>query len=77
MKPLHRISFEEAHCASCDELLQLTTFDRITSNASDVLEQTLSSLGIPPLEILRAQTPDWRTQYLELTGDSVDFPFSI
>jgi hypothetical protein len=31
---------------------------------------TLKNVGIPPLDIIPARTPDWQFKYFELTGDA-------
>ena len=71
-KPLHFVTFEDAHCSQCGELMKVITFDRLTENVH-FLDLTLSKIGIPTLEILRAQTPSWDARFIELTGDSDKF----
>jgi adenylyltransferase/sulfurtransferase len=71
-QPLHLVTFEDAHCTTCGELMNIITFDRLTPRVP-FLGLTLDKLGIPPLEILRAQTPSWQAAYIELTGDAHSF----
>ena len=68
-RPLHLVTFEEAHCTKCGELMNIINFDRLTPRVP-FLNVTLEKIGIPPLEILRAQTPAWESAYIELTGDT-------
>jgi hypothetical protein len=67
LKPISDVSFESAHCPSCGTLRE-THMTHVITGQEPFLDQTLASLGIPPLHILRAfNTQEYR--FYELTGD--------
>jgi len=67
VSPMSDVSFEAAHCPNCGEMREVKMTHLITGD-EDFLGQTLTSLGIPPLHILRANnTQEYR--FYELTGD--------
>ena len=67
LKPISQVSFSQAHCPTCG-LLRETEMTHIISGEEPFLSRTLTSIGIPPLHILRAINAN---QYLfyELSGD--------
>ncbi|MBN2256247.1 MAG: ThiF family adenylyltransferase [Anaerolineaceae bacterium] len=70
LRPLAQVSFEEGHCPECGTLRETSLTHEITGN-EEFLHHTLSSLGIPPLQILRAHNAsDYR--FYELSGDLAD-----
>jgi adenylyltransferase/sulfurtransferase len=67
MRPISEVSFEMAHCPACGNLRETQMSHGITGK-ENFLHRTLSSLGVPPLHILRAyNTQEYR--FYELTGD--------
>jgi molybdopterin/thiamine biosynthesis adenylyltransferase/DNA-binding transcriptional regulator YhcF (GntR family) len=67
MRPISEVSFEMAHCPACGNLRETRMSHGITGE-ENFLYRTLSSLGVPPLHILRAyNTQEYR--FYELTGD--------
>jgi adenylyltransferase/sulfurtransferase len=67
LRPLSRVSFEEAHCPNCGQMREVQMTHLVTGE-EEFLDRTLASLGIPPLHILRANnTQEYR--FYELTGD--------
>jgi adenylyltransferase/sulfurtransferase len=72
MRPRHRLTFEEAHCPSCGEFMDIASVGRIEGK-EPFLDLTLSQAGIPSLAVVPARTEDWRFKYFELTGDAETF----
>jgi adenylyltransferase/sulfurtransferase len=70
LRPLTEVSFEEGHCPECGTLRETTLTHEIIGN-EDFLHHTLSSLGIPPLQILRAHNQN-EYRFYELSGDLPD-----
>jgi adenylyltransferase/sulfurtransferase len=67
LKPISEVSFEEAHCPTCGTFRETKMTHAITGEES-FLQNTLLSIGIPPLHILRAHNfREYR--FYELTGD--------
>ena len=67
LQPLDRISFESAHCPVCGTLRE-TQMTHLITGEEPFLNRTLSSMGVPPLHILRAfNNQEYR--FYELTGD--------
>jgi molybdopterin/thiamine biosynthesis adenylyltransferase/DNA-binding transcriptional regulator YhcF (GntR family) len=67
LRPLHRVSFESAHCPVCGTLRETEMTHQI-GGREPFLNRTLYSIGVPPLHILRARNPvEYR--FYELTGD--------
>jgi len=67
MKPISEVSFEGAHCPTCGNLRE-TRMSHVVMGNEPFLHRTLASLGVPPLQILRAyNTHEYR--FYELTGD--------
>jgi adenylyltransferase/sulfurtransferase len=69
MRPHHGLTFEDAHCKECGQLMDIVAVERITGE-ENFLNLTLSQVGIPPLDVVRARTKDWQYKYFELTGDA-------
>ena len=67
LRPLSEISFEAGHCPTCG-LLRDAQFTHVITGDEDFLHRTLSSVGVPPLHILRAQN-GLEYRFYELTGD--------
>ena len=67
LKPLSQVSFEAAHCPTCGLLRETTMTHQITGD-EPFLHRTLSSVGIPPLHIIRANNGQ-EYRFYELTGD--------
>ncbi|MFN2281762.1 MAG: ThiF family adenylyltransferase [Anaerolineales bacterium] len=67
LQPMSKISFEEAHCPNCGQMREVQLTHLVTGE-EDFLDRTLSSLGIPPLHILRANNAQ-EYRFYELTGD--------
>jgi adenylyltransferase/sulfurtransferase len=67
LKPLSEISYEAGHCPTCG-LLRETNLTHVITGEEDFLHRTLSSVGVPPLHILRAQN-GVEYRFYELSGD--------
>jgi molybdopterin/thiamine biosynthesis adenylyltransferase/DNA-binding transcriptional regulator YhcF (GntR family) len=67
LRPLHQVSFESAHCPVCGTLRDADMTHQITGD-EPYLNQTLASVGIPALHIMRARNPT-EYRFYELTGD--------
>lgn len=72
LKPLNHVTESEARCAVCGELRTSHVVTRLTGEEGLLVEQPLSSLGIPPLSILAVYADD-KVLGLELTGDADTF----
>ncbi len=70
LKPLAQVSFEDGHCPECGTLRETNLTHEITGS-EDFLHHTLASVGIPPLQILRAHNQN-EYRFYELTGDLPD-----
>ncbi len=67
LRPMSEITFEAGHCPTCG-LLRDAQFTHVITGDENFLHRTLSSLGVPPLHILRAQN-GLEYRFYELTGD--------
>ena len=67
LRPLSEITFEAGHCPTCG-LLRDAQFTHQITGDENFLHRTLSSVGVPPLHILRAQN-GLEYRFYELTGD--------
>lgn len=67
LKPLPKVTFEAAHCPQCGTLREATMTHEITGK-ENFLHKTLSSVGVPPLHILRARNAA-EYRFYELSGD--------
>jgi adenylyltransferase/sulfurtransferase len=67
LRPLSEITFEAGHCPTCG-LLRDAQFTHVITGDENFLHRTLSSVGVPPLHILRAQN-GLEYRFYELTGD--------
>ncbi|MEW5827574.1 MAG: ThiF family adenylyltransferase [Chloroflexota bacterium] len=67
LRPLSDVSFEAGHCPTCGVLREATLTHSITGG-ENFLHRTLSSVGVPPLHILRANNGD-EYRFYELSGD--------
>ncbi len=67
LRPLSEVTYEAGHCPACGTLRQVNLTHRI-SGEEDFLERSLSSVGVPPLHILRAHNGR-EFRFYELTGD--------
>jgi adenylyltransferase/sulfurtransferase len=67
LRPMSDVSFEAGHCPTCGVLRETTLTHAITGEET-FLHRTLSSVGVPPLHILRAQNGS-EYRFYELTGD--------
>ncbi len=67
IKPISEVSFEAAHCPTCETFRETKMTHTITGDES-FLDHTLSSIGVPPLHILRANNLQ-EYRFYELTGD--------
>jgi len=67
LRPLTEVSFEAGHCPTCGVLRESTLTHTITGE-EDFLHRTLTSVGVPPLHILRALNGQ-EYRFYELTGD--------
>ena len=67
LRPLNQITFEAGHCPTCGTLRD-AQFTHVITGDENFLHRTLSSVGIPPLHILRAQN-GVEYRFYELTGD--------
>jgi molybdopterin/thiamine biosynthesis adenylyltransferase/DNA-binding transcriptional regulator YhcF (GntR family) len=67
LKPLSEVTFESGHCPTCGELREATMTHMITGEET-YLHRTLSSVGIPPLHIIRANN-GVEYRFYELSAD--------
>jgi len=67
LRPLSEITFEAGHCPTCG-LLREAQFTHLIDGTENFLHRTLSSVGVPPLHILRAQN-GVEYRFYELSGD--------
>lgn len=67
LKPMSEITFEAGHCPTCG-VLRDAQFTHVITGEENFLHRTLSSIGVPPLHILRAQN-GLEYRFYELTGD--------
>src|SRR5512134_2111784 len=67
MKPMSEVTFEAGHCPTCG-ILRNAQFTHVITGEESFLHRTLSSIGVPPLHILRAQN-GLEYRFYELTGD--------
>jgi molybdopterin/thiamine biosynthesis adenylyltransferase/DNA-binding transcriptional regulator YhcF (GntR family) len=70
LRPLSEITFEAGHCPTCG-ILRESTLTHIISGEENFLHRTLTSVGIPPLHIVRAHN-GVQYRFYELTGDLPD-----
>jgi len=67
IKPISSVSFESAHCPTCETFRETTMTHSITGDEA-FIHRTLASIGVPPLHILRAHNAQ-EYRFYELTGD--------
>ncbi len=67
LKPMSEITFEAGHCPTCG-ILRDAQFTHVITGEENFLHRTLSSVGVPPLHILRAQN-GVEYRFYELSGD--------
>jgi adenylyltransferase/sulfurtransferase len=67
MEPISAVSFDAAHCPSCG-LVREVNMTHVIQGGEDFLQRTLSSVGVPPLHVLRAHNGR-EYRFFELTGD--------
>jgi adenylyltransferase/sulfurtransferase len=67
LRPMSEITFEAGHCPTCG-ILRNAQFTHLITGDEKFLHRTLSSIGVPPLHILRAQN-GLEYRFYELTGD--------
>jgi molybdopterin/thiamine biosynthesis adenylyltransferase/DNA-binding transcriptional regulator YhcF (GntR family) len=67
LRPMSEITFEAGHCPTCG-ILREAQFTHVITGDENFLHRTLSSVGVPPLHILRAQN-GVEYRFYELTGD--------
>ncbi|RPI91480.1 MAG: GntR family transcriptional regulator [Chloroflexi bacterium] len=67
LQPMSAITFEAGHCPTCG-ILRDAQFTHVITGDENFLHRTLSSVGVPPLHILRAQN-GVEYRFYELTGD--------
>jgi hypothetical protein len=67
LRPMSEITFEAGHCPTCG-ILREAQFTHVINGDENFLHRTLSSVGVPPLHILRAQN-GMEYRFYELTGD--------
>jgi len=70
LEPISNVGFNRAHCPTCGTLRETEMTHTITGD-EDFLSRTLSSIGVPPLHILRAYNAS-EYRFYELTGDLPD-----
>ncbi len=67
LRPLSQVSFEAGHCPTCG-VLRESTLTHVISGEENFLHRTLSSVGVPPLHIVRAHN-GIQYRFYELAGD--------
>ncbi len=66
-QPISQVTHTDGQCPGCGELRQVKMAHLITG-AEPFMDRSLSTLGVPPLHILRARNAD-EYRFYELTGD--------
>jgi hypothetical protein len=64
---MSEVTFEAGHCPTCG-VLRDAQFTHVITGEENFLHRTLSSVGVPPLHVLRAQN-GVEYRFYELTGD--------
>ena len=67
LRPMSEITFEAGHCPTCG-ILREAQFTHVITGDENFLHRTLSSVGVPPLHILRVQN-GLEYRFYELAGD--------
>jgi hypothetical protein len=67
LRPLSEVTFEAGHCPTCGILREAFMTHVITGEES-FLHRTLSSVGVPPLHVVRAHN-GVEYRFYELSGD--------
>ena len=67
VRPLSEVTFEAGHCPTCGILREASLTHMITGE-EPFLNQTLASVGVPPLHIIRAHNGT-EYRFYELSGD--------
>jgi adenylyltransferase/sulfurtransferase len=70
LRPLSEVTFEAAHCPTCGVLRQ-SSLTHLISGEEKFLHRTLASVGVPPLQVVRAHN-GIQYRFYELTGDLED-----
>jgi adenylyltransferase/sulfurtransferase len=70
LRPLSDVTFEAAHCPTCGVLRQ-SLLTHLISGEEKFLHRTLASVGVPPLQVVRAHN-GIQYRFYELTGDLED-----
>jgi adenylyltransferase/sulfurtransferase len=70
LRPLSEVTFEAAHCPTCGVLRQ-SLLTHLISGEEKFLHRTLASVGVPPLQVVRAHN-GIQYRFYELTGDLED-----
>src|SRR5512141_1860936 len=70
LRPLNEVTLEAGHCPTCG-VLRESTLTHLVSGEEDFLHRTLSSVGIPPLHIVKAHN-GLQYRFYELSGDLQD-----
>lgn len=67
LKPLHSVGMSQAECSECKQTRKPSLVHAIESN-SELLDEKLINLGVPPYDIVRVRT-DQRERVFLLAGD--------
>ena len=70
MRPISEVGYEAAHCPVCGMVRQVEMTHVVTGD-EPYLHRTLNSVGVPPLQILKAHNGQ-EYRFFELTGDLPD-----
>lgn len=67
LRPLSEVTFEAGHCPTCG-ILREASMTHVITGEEPFLHRTLSSVGVPPLHVIRAHN-GVEYRFYELTGD--------
>lgn len=67
LRPLSEVTFEAGHCPTCG-ILREASMTHVITGEEPFLRRTLSSVGVPPLHVIRAHN-GVEYRFYELSGD--------
>lgn len=68
-RPVYSIFVEEAACPTCGYMLAIDSIERFTGE-EELRPLTFSQVGIPPLDVIRAENLAYDNKFYELSGDA-------
>jgi adenylyltransferase/sulfurtransferase len=76
-RPITEVSLEEGICPQCGEVCQTEVVNMIYERDGDLLKHSLSSLGIPPLDIVKVGSDDKMGFFLLAQSGSCELGLNI